>query len=111
MKLYVYFLINQYDKFPEFRVEELEVEEKPKTYVIKGDLPKGIYTSRVRKEDIGCFIDRYGEKVFLKSPDLAKAKEIFLKKYDYRILNLKKSIEKEELVRKIISEFEEDTKC
>ena len=98
MKLYVYFLINQYDKFPEFRVEELEVEEKPKTYVIKGDLPKGIYTSRVRKEDIGCFIDRYGE-------------EIFLKKYDYRILNLKKSIEKEELVRKIISEFEEDTKC
>lgn len=51
------------------------------------------------------------KKVFLKSPDLAKAKEIFLKKYDYRILNLKKSIEKEELVRKIISEFEEDTKC
>lgn len=109
MKLYAYIMERYYyGKSPEFRVEELEVEEKPKTYVIKGDLPKGIYVSRIRKDEIGCFIDRYGEKVFLKSPDLAKAKEIFLKKYDYRISDLKKKLEREESVRKIISQFEED---
>lgn len=110
MKLYAY-IMEKYSKFPEFRTVELEVEEKPKTYVIKGDLPKGIYVSRIKKEDIGCFIDRYGEKVFLKNPDLAKAKEIFLKKYDCRISNLKKNLEREESARKLISEFKEDTEC
>lgn len=108
MKLYAYIMRRCYGESPEFRVQELEVEEKPKTYVIKGDLPKGFYVSRIRKDEIGCFIDRYGEKVFLKNPDLAKAKEIFLKKYDYRISNLKKDLEREELARKIISEFEEN---
>ena len=47
---------------------EIEVEEKPKTYVVVGR-QKGVWESRVSKDDIGK-LDRYWDrKMFMLSPD------------------------------------------
>lgn len=47
---------------------EIEVEEKPKTYVVVGR-QKGVWESRVSKDDIGKLDRHWGRKMFMLSPD------------------------------------------
>lgn len=47
---------------------EIEVEEKPKTYVVVGR-QKGVLESRVSKDDIGKLDRHWDRKMFMLSPD------------------------------------------
>ena len=47
---------------------EIEVEEKPKTYVVVGR-QKGIWESRISKDDIDKLDRHWGRKMFTLSPD------------------------------------------
>ena len=47
---------------------EIEVEEKPKTYVVVVR-QKGVWESRVSKDDIGKLDRHWGRKMFMLSPD------------------------------------------
>ena len=70
MKLYFYIL----DKDRKtgkwnLHLEECEVIEKPKTYKPKDEFPNGVYTSFIKKESIGSFINDYSKVVVLDTPD------------------------------------------
>ena len=58
--------------FNDFKIEietvEIEVEEKPKTYVVVGK-QKGVWESRVSKDDIGVLYRHWSKKMFSLVPD------------------------------------------
>lgn len=71
MKLYV-FKTSNWSKPPKLKVEEFEVEEKPKTYVCKG--------RRFSKEDIGHVSGYDFDECILLENNPSKACEILLKR-------------------------------
>lgn len=71
MKLYV-FKTSNWSKPPKLKVEEFEVEEKPKTYVCKG--------RRFSKEDIGHVGGCDFDECILLENNPSKACEILLKR-------------------------------
>lgn len=71
MKLYM-FITPSWSKPPKLKVEEFEVEEKPKTYVCKG--------RRFSKEDIGHVSGYDFNECILLENNPSKACEILLKR-------------------------------
>lgn len=78
----------------EITVSEREVEEKPKIYVIKGN----VFSMRVRKSDIGIASGYDKETVYLLENNVQKARDIFI-----NMLN-----EKNESAKRRISDYEND---
>lgn len=71
MKLYI-FKVSGWSRPPKLKMEEFEVEEKPKTYICKG--------RRFSKEDIGK-VSGYGfDECMLLENNPSKACEILLKR-------------------------------
>ena len=71
MKLYI-FKISSWSKPPRLKMEEFEVEEKPKTYVCKG--------RRFNKEDIGHVTGYKLNECILLENNPSKACEVLLKR-------------------------------
>ena len=109
MKLYFYILDmdRKTDKW-NLRLEECEVIEKPKTYKPVTKFPNGIYSSLIRKESIGSFMNDYSKVVVLDTPDYQKAKEVFLKKYDNELNTLRERINFYEELKSAIEDYRED---
>lgn len=84
MKLYL-FEISVWDKPPKLKMEEYEVEEKPKTYVCNG--------RRFRKEDIGCVSGYYNDECMLLENNPSKACEILLKRKEMELRQAEEKVE------------------
>lgn len=107
MKLYFY--IAEPDYFAEkfnFRCEECEVIEKPKSYVPVTHWPDGV--SRVNKSMIGGFISIYSDIVVLDSKDYKKAKELFFVRYNRAINDAQKKINRAVAIKFAVENLEED---
>lgn len=103
MKLHFYILKGIYGDSPKLTYSECEVVEKPKTYKPIDKFPDGYFSSFVRKENIGCLIER--TIVILEEKDDKKAKEIFAHYFE-RAIDLKKNeIDKLEERLKAVNEF------
>lgn len=78
MKLYFHFLDT--DVVGGVRVEECEVDKKPKSYVASTIFPEG-YTDRlVRKTEIGAVIGRLNPVVVQYKQDEDHARNLFMRK-------------------------------
>lgn len=83
---------------------EIEVEEKPKTYVVVGR-QKGVWESRVSKDDIDK-LDRYWDrKMFTLSPDRKPYINALIADKENEINRLKDSLEKAEQRKNILAEL------
>jgi len=78
MKLYFHFLDSSV--IGGVRVEECEVNEKPKSYTASTKFPEG-YTDRiVRKTEIGVVIGRFNPVVVHYEKDEDRARNLFIRK-------------------------------
>ena len=83
MKLYFHFL--DLDVVGGVRVEECEVNEKPKSYVASTNFPE-CYTDRmVRKTEIGAVIGRLNPVVVQYKQDEDHARNLFMRKISEKI--------------------------
>lgn len=111
MKLYFYILDTDRKTGKwNLHLEECEVIEKPKTYKPKVKFPNGVYTSFIKKESIGSFINDHSKVVVLDTPDYQKAKEVFLKKYDNELNTLRDKINFYETIKLAVEVGEENCK-
>jgi hypothetical protein len=102
MKLYFYILdskkefnveTRKYEKVTfRIRCEECNVIENPKTYKPTDAFPKGIYSSYIRKENIGTFVNSYIKAVVLDEKNYKKAKEVFLRRFNQNAEELKRNL-------------------
>ena len=91
---------------------EIEVEEKPKTYVVVGR-QKGVWESRVSKDDIGKLDRHWGRRMFTLSPDKKPYINSLIADKENEINRLKYSLEKAEQRKNMFVELlrkEEDGK-
>lgn len=72
---------------------EVEVEEKPKTYVVVGR-QKGVWESRISKDDIDKLDEHWGRKMFTLSPDKKPYINALIADNENKINGLKYNIEK-----------------
>lgn len=77
MKLYFCFLKTPYEGNPCIRLEECEVDEKPKTYKPVDKFPSDYYGCYVRKEDIGELIGCSKDTVILERNEPEVALKLF----------------------------------
>ena len=108
MKLYFYILEKSYvdNKKPYVRFEECEVIEKPKTYYPVSKFPDGVYSSFIRKEDIGHVSGgHFNNLVILTEPNIGMAKEIFKGLYENEIKQIEKSLVKLKIILDAILEM------
>ena len=83
---------------------EIEVEEKPKTYVVVGR-QKGVWESRVSKDDVDK-LDRYWDrKMFTLSPDKKPYINSLIADNENKIKQLKDSLEKANKIKNILAEL------
>ena len=83
---------------------EIEVEEKPKTYVVVGR-QKGVWESRVSKDDVDK-LDRYWDrKMFTLSPDKKPYINSLIADNENKIKQLKDSLEKAKQTKNILAEL------
>lgn len=83
---------------------EIEVEEKPKTYVVVGS-QKGVWESRVSKDDIDKLDRHWDRKMFTLSPDRKPYINSLIADKENEINRLKDSLEKAEQRKNILSEL------
>ena len=83
---------------------EVEVEEKPKTYVVIGR-QKGVWESRVSKDDIGKLDRHWDRKMFMLSPDKKPYINSLIADKEKEIKRLKDSLEKAEQIKNILAEL------
>lgn len=74
---------------------EIEVEEKPKTYVVIGR-QKGVWESRISKDDIGKLDRHWDRKMFTLLPDRKAYIDSLIADMDSEIDRLKDNLEKAE---------------
>lgn len=74
---------------------EIEVEEKPKTYVVIGR-QKGVWESRIKKDDIGKLNGYWDRKMFMLSPDKKPYINSLIADKENEINRLKDRLEKAE---------------
>ena len=90
MKIYKH-TFNDYRN--EIETAEIEVEEKPKTYVvIRGQ--KGVWESRVSKDDIGVLDRHWSKKMFTLTPEIKPYINALIADKENDIKNLENSLEK-----------------
>lgn len=94
--------------FNEFRnvveTKEIEVEEKPKTYVVVGK-QKGVWESRISKDDIDKLDINWDKKMFTLSPDRKAYINSLITAKEYEIKRLKNKIEEAEQRKNILVEL------
>lgn len=90
MKLYKH-TFNDYRN--EIVTVEIEVEEKPKTYVVK-ERKKGVQESRVSKDDINKLDRNWDRKMFTLSPDRKPYINALIADKEKDINRLKNNLEK-----------------
>lgn len=83
---------------------EIEVEEKPKTYVVVGR-QKGVWESRVRKDDIGKLDSHWDREMFTLSPDRKPYINSLIADKENEINRLKDNLEKAEQRKNILAEL------
>lgn len=83
---------------------EIEVEEKPKTYVVVGR-QKGVWESRVSKDDIDKLDRHWDRKMFTLSPDRKTYINSLIADKENEINRLKDSLEKAEQRKNILAEL------
>ena len=88
---------------------EIEVEEKPKTYVVVGR-QKGVWESRVSKDDIDKLDRHWDRKMFTLSPDRKPYINSLIADKEDEIKRLKDSLDKAEQRKNMLVELlrEED---
>lgn len=89
MKIYKH----EYNSFKK-RVEtiEIEVEEKPKTYVVT-ERVKGVWETRIHKEEIDKLCGRYGYRIFTFTPDTTGFINAIIQSKECCIKNLKERLQ------------------
>ena len=83
---------------------EIEVEEKPKTYVVVGR-QKSVWESRVSKDDIDKLDRHWDRKMFTLSPDKKPYINSLIADKENEINRLKDSLEKAEQIKNILAEL------
>ena len=83
---------------------EIEVEEKPKTYVVVGR-QKGAWESRINKDDIDKLDRHWNRKMFTLSPDKKPYINSLIADKENEINRLKDSLEKAEQRKNILAEL------
>ena len=83
---------------------EIEVEEKPKTYVVIGR-QNGVWESRVSKDDIGKLDRHWDRKMFMLSPDKKPYINYLIADKENEINRLKDRLEKAEQIKNIFVEL------
>ena len=91
MKLYIYRFWG--DKF---FCREVDVEEKPKTYIITEESEFGYKGQRIRKDEIGVLSGYSRDKVILTEKDKKKAVEMFINRQSTIVESCRVRLEKEE---------------
>lgn len=110
MKIFYYILDSSlWRPVPIFKMQEIEVEEKPKAYMFGETIPYSYYNQRVSKEDIGI-IQKECNKIYLflfeRNDDLAKEK--FIKYLNSQIEGLENQIKNVEEKKRIVIDFKEE---
>lgn len=110
MKIFYYILDSSlWTPVPVFKMQEIEVEEKPKTYMFGETRPSGYYNKRVAKSDIGIIQKEYS-KIYLflfeRNDDLAKEK--FVEYLNSQIKGMENQIKKVEEKKQIVMDFKEE---
>ncbi len=94
MKLYFYFLEEQYDKKSHIRIEECEVKEDSLCYILLGKV-KGFYDRFIPKSEIGlCSGCVWEYQVILEEPNIEYAKKLLSDYLNNQIDRNQKEIEK-----------------
>ena len=83
---------------------EIEVEEKPKTYVVVGR-QKGVRESRVSKDDIGKLDRHWDRQMFMLSPDKKPYINSLIADKENEINRLKDSLEKAIEIKDLLAEL------
>ena len=83
---------------------EIEVEEKPKTYVVVGR-QKGVWESRISKDDIDKLDRHWDRKMFTLSPDRKPYISSLIDDKENEINQLKDRLEKAEQRKNILAEL------
>lgn len=99
MKLYKY-VFNKYGK-TKVTLEELEAEEKPKTYAVKSG-----WQQRINKELIGVTSGYSNDTVILLEKDFEKARTIYLAKLQSEYLRKQEEVQKLKKVYEEICDLE-----
>ncbi len=110
MKIFYYILNSSlWSPVPVFKFEEVEVVEKPKTFMLGDKRPSGYYNQRIPKDDVG-FIQKEYNKIYLflleRNDDLAKEK--FVEYLNCQIEGLENQIKKVEEKKQIVMDFKEE---
>lgn len=112
MKLHFYILEPENNNEFNFRYEECEVVEKPKSYLPANRWPEGIYNRWVPKSAVGGFLgvpSLLTRIVVLDEKNHEKAKELFTCKYNAKIRELERKLEREKAAKAAVEKFDEDT--
>ena len=88
----------------EIETVEIEVEEKPKTYVVIGR-QKGVWESRISKDDIDKLDRHWDRKMFTLSPDKKPYINSLIADNENEINRLKDNLEKAKQRKNILSEL------
>ncbi len=83
---------------------EIEVEEKPKTYVVTSSV-RGVWENKIRKDDIGVLSRNYSRKMFTLSPDRKPYINSLIADKENEINRLKDSLQKAEQRKNILAEL------
>lgn len=91
MKLYIYRFWGD-----EFSCSEVDVEEKPKTYIITKECEFGYKGQRIRKDEIGALIGCNRDMVILTEKDKKKAVEMLISRQSTIVESCRVRLEYEE---------------
>ena len=97
MKLYIYSFWG--DKFS---CREVDVEEKPKTYIITEKSKFGYKGQRIRKDEIGVLSGYNRDTVILTEKDKKKAVEMLISRQSTIVESCQVRLEKEEKALEVI---------
>lgn len=91
MKLYIYRFWGD-----EFSCSEVDVEEKPKTYIITKECEFGYKGQRIRKDEIGALSGYNRDTVILTEKDKKKAVEMLINRQSTIVESCRVRLEYEE---------------
>lgn len=97
MKLYFYRLWGN-----EFSYGEVDVEEKPKTYIVTERSEFGYKGQRIRKDEIGVISGYNGDTVILTEKDKKEAVEMLIRRQESVVESCREHLEREVKALEII---------
>lgn len=110
MKIFYYILDSSlWTPVPVFKIQEIEAEEKPKTFMFRDSRPSGYCNSRLSKDAVGLIQKDYS-KLYLflleRNDDLAKKK--FVEYLNSQIEGFENQLKKVEEKKQIVMDFKEE---